>query len=150
MRYPRHTCLNWLWDQYYPQREPTTTLLQNGKLKPLATNAYTITYIFQFSQDIRNTSILVNHILVSYDVRALFTNVPAHKTITILLEKAFSDNWFSDTCDLNHTKDQLGELLDLATPNQLFQLNGMLYKQIEGVAMGSPLAHYWPTCSCAL
>ena len=31
------------------------------KLKPLATNAYTISYIFQFSQDIRNTSILVNH-----------------------------------------------------------------------------------------
>jgi len=108
------------------------------KLKPLATNAYTISYIFQFSQDIRNTSILVNHILVSYDVRALFTNVPAPKTITILVEKAFSDNWFSDTYDLNHTKDQLGELLELATTNKLFQLNGMLYEQI-GVAMGSPL-----------
>ena len=60
------------------------------KFKPLATNAYTISYIFQFSQDIRNTSILVNHILVSYDVRALFTNVPTHKTITILVEKGES------------------------------------------------------------
>lgn len=109
------------------------------KLKPLATNAYTISYIFQFSQDIRNTSILVNHILVSYDVRALFTNVPAPKTITILVEKAFSDNWLSDTYDLDHTKDQLWELLELATTNQLFQLNGMLYEQIQGVAMSSPL-----------
>ena len=36
-----------------------------------------------------------------YDVTALFTNVPAHETITIFLEKAFSDSWFNDTYDLN-------------------------------------------------
>ena len=74
--------------------------------------------IFQFSLDIRNTSIDVDHILVSYDVTALFTNVPAHETITILVEKAFSDNWFNETYDLNLTKDQLRELLELATTNQ--------------------------------
>ena len=69
-----------------------------------------------------------DHILVSYDVTALFTNVPAHETITILVEKAFSDNWFNETCDLNLTKGQLRELLELATTNQLFQLNGTLYE----------------------
>ena len=109
------------------------------KLKPLSTNAYTISHIFQFSKDIRNTSIDVDHILVSYDVTALFTNVPAHETIAILVEKAFSDNWFNEAYDLNLTKDQLRELLELATTNQLFQLNGTLYEQVEGVAMGSPL-----------
>ena len=31
------------------------------------------------------------------------------------------------------------ELLKLATTNQLFQLDGILYEQVEGVAMGSPL-----------
>ena len=35
--------------------------------------------------------------------------------------------------------DQLGELLELATTNQLFQLNGRLYEHVEGVAMGSSL-----------
>ena len=109
------------------------------KLKPLSTNAYTISNIFQFSKDIRNTSIDVDHILVSYDVTALFTNVPAHETIAILVEKALSDNWFNETYDLNLTKDQLRELLELATTNQLFQLKGTLYEQVEGVAMGSPL-----------
>ena len=39
----------------------------------------------------------------------------------------------------NLTKDQLMELLKLATTNQLFQLDGILYEQVEGVAMGSPL-----------
>ena len=98
------------------------------KLKLLSTNAYTISDIFQFSQDMRNTSIDADHILVSYDVTALFTNVHAHETITILVEKAFSDNWFNNTYDLNLTKDQLRELLELATTNQLFQLNGTLYE----------------------
>ena len=70
---------------------------------------------------IRNTSIDVDHLLASYDVTALFTNVPAHETVTILVEKAFSD-----TYDLNLTKDQLRELLELATTNQLFQLDGTL------------------------
>ena len=46
------------------------------KLKPLSTTSYTISDIYQFSQDIRNTSIDVVHIMVSYDVTALFTNVP--------------------------------------------------------------------------
>ena len=107
-------------------------------VKPLSTNAYTVSDIFQFSQDIRNTSIDVDHILLSYDVTALFTNILAHETITILAEKAFSDNWFNGTYDLNLAKDQLRELLVLATTNQLFQLNGTLYEQVEGVAMGSP------------
>ena len=31
------------------------------------------------------------------------------------------------------------ELLKLLTTNQLFQLDGILYEQVEGVAMGSPL-----------
>ena len=95
--------------------------------------------IFQFSEDIRNIPVDADHILVSYDVTALFTNVPAHETIEILAEKAFAGNWFNNTYNLNLTKDQLMELLKLATTNQLFQLDGTLYEQMKGVAMGSPL-----------
>ena len=54
-------------------------------------NAYVISDIFQFSEDIRNIPVDADHILVSYDVTALFTNVPAHETIGILAEKAFSE-----------------------------------------------------------
>ena len=35
--------------------------------------------------------------------------------------------------------DSLVELLNIATKNQLFQFEGSLYEQIDGVAMGSPL-----------
>jgi hypothetical protein len=40
---------------------------------------------------------------------------------------------------MNLQRHQLAELLEIATTNQLFQFNGQLYSQIDGVAMGSPL-----------
>ena len=40
---------------------------------------------------------------------------------------------------MNISKDDLTELLNLATKDQLFQFNGNLCEQIDGVAMGSPL-----------
>ena len=81
------------------------------KLKLLSTNAYTISDIFQFSEDIRNIPVDADHILVSYDVTALFINVSAHETIGIPAGKAFAGNWFNNTYYLNLTKDQLMKLL---------------------------------------
>ena len=52
--------------------------------------------------------------------------------------------------ELNLSGDQLIELLQAATKNQLFQFNGNLYEQIDGVAMGSrlgPLLAYVFMCS---
>ena len=76
---------------------------------------------------------------MSYDVTALFTNVPLEETIQILSKKAFNGNWFNNTHSLNICEGHLIELLTIATKDQLFQFNGDLYEQIDGVAMGSPL-----------
>ena len=45
------------------------------------------------------------HILVSYDVVSLFTNVPLMETIEILVDKAFKEIWFNKTYErtLNRT-----------------------------------------------
>ena len=75
-------------------------------------------------------------ILVSYDVSSLFT---VNETIELLAEKAFRDDWFNKEHNLNITKPDLTELLGIATKNQLFQFQGNLYEQVDGVAMGSPL-----------
>ena len=61
------------------------------------------------------------------------------ETIEILAEKAFKDDWFNKEYDLNITKTDVIELLEVATKNQLFQFEGNLYEQVDGVAMGSPL-----------
>jgi len=57
--------------------------------------------------------------LVSYDVTALFTNVPLNETIEILVDKAFTNDWFNQTYDLNLQKEQLAKLLEIATTNRV-------------------------------
>ena len=52
------------------------------------------------------------------------------------MDKAFKDNWFNETHDLNLDRAELVELLELATTKQL---DGNLYEQFDGVTMGSPL-----------
>ena len=85
------------------------------------------------------TFLLMKMIFWSLDVTALFTNVPLDETINILVNKAFPDDWFNKTYGLNLQKDQLVKFLEIATTNQLFQFDGQLYEQTDGVAMGSPL-----------
>ena len=88
------------------------------KLQPLSLNEYTITDAFAFADEIRT------HTMSETD---------------ILVNKAFTDDWFNKTYGLNLQQDQLARLLEMATTNQLFQFNGQLYQQTHGVAMGSPL-----------
>ena len=109
------------------------------KLKPLSYNQYMVSDTFQFVDEIQGLKINNGEILVSYDVTLLFTNVLLDETIQILADKAFANDWFNKTNKLNLTKADLVNLLEAATKNQLFQFDGSLYEQIDGVAMGSPL-----------
>ena len=59
--------------------------------------------------------------------------------IIILADKAFTDDWFNQTYDLNLEIEELAQLLEVATTNQLFQFDGHLYDETDGVAMGSSL-----------
>ena len=61
------------------------------------------------------------------------------ESIEILVSRTLNNRWFNHTYGLNISKDDLGDLLGVATKGQLFQLNGILYEQIDGVAMGIPL-----------
>ena len=109
------------------------------KLKPLSVNDQTINDIFSFADDLQGMKSNEQDILVSYDVSSLFTNVPVDETIEILAEKAFKGDWFNKEYDLNITKTNLIQLLEIAAKNQLFQFEGNLYEQVDGAAMGSPL-----------
>ena len=80
--------------------------------------------MFVFADEIRSSRMNEEDILVSYDVRALFTNVPLSETIDILVDKAFTNDWFNQTYDLNLEKEELTQLLEVATTNQLFQFDG--------------------------
>ena len=104
----------------------------------MGVNKHTFTDIFDFVNEVRELKINEGYILESYDVSSLFTNVPLDETIAILNEKAFRDNWFNSTYNLNISKEDLVDLLNVSTKGLLFQFNGALYEQTNGVAMGSP------------
>ena len=58
------------------------------KLKPFSVNEYTITDAFEFADEIRFIPMNDEGILVSYDVTALFTDVPLSETINLLADKS--------------------------------------------------------------
>ena len=62
-------------------------------------------------------------------------NIPLDETIDICVNQLFEN---TDTVE-GFTKSELKQLLSLATKESYFIFNGLLYKQIDGVAMGSPL-----------
>ena len=104
-------------------------------LEPLTINQYTVKNSFSFVNNLCNINNTNHLIMSSFDIESLFTQIPLQETIDIILEKLFSD------CDKFHNfnKTQFKSLLDLATKNSFFLFNNVLYKQIDGVAMGSPL-----------
>ena len=72
----------------------------------------------------------------SLDVGSLFTNMPLEETIEICINELFKE---SETVQ-GLSKTEFKELLSLATKDSHFIFDGTLYKQIDGVAMGSPLS----------
>ena len=73
--------------------------------------------------------------MASFDVVSLFTNVPLDETIDVIVDTLFPDDQL--ICGLD--KCNFRKLLNLATKDIVFYFNDIIYKQIEGVAMGSPL-----------
>ena len=64
---------------------------------------------------------------------------PVDETNERIVERAFRNGWFNKEHDLNITKSDLIELMRNATKSQLFQFEGNLYEQVDGVTVGSPL-----------
>ena len=66
---------------------------------------------------------------------SLFTNIPLQETIDIVINLIFNDN-----PNLNITKKELKKLFFSATSQTHFIFKSKFFNQIDGVAMGSPLA----------
>ena len=103
-------------------------------LSPLVPNDYSCKDTFSFVSQIKNAN-LSKKFLVSYDVTSLFTNIPLQETIDIAINLIFNHN-----PNLNITRKELKKLFLFATSKTHFIFNSKLYNQIDGVAMGSPLA----------
>ena len=76
-----------------------------------------------------------NKFMVSFDVVCLFTSIPLKECIDFAVSY-ISDGW----TDLKLSKSDLTKLFSIGTSETQFLFNGIIYEQIDGPAMGSPLA----------
>ena len=76
-----------------------------------------------------------NLIMASFNIKSLFTKIPLDETIDIIVTRLFSNS----THFHGFNSDDFTKLLQLSVKNCHFLFNGVLYEQIDGVAMGSPL-----------
>ena len=105
----------------------------SGQLRNIPTE-HCATDTFTFVQDIQSLS-MFGKFMVSFDVESLFTNIPLEECIDLAV------NYISEgNPDLKISKPELRSIFTVATAQTHFLFNGSFYDQIEGVAMGSPLA----------
>ena len=73
--------------------------------------------------------------LCSFDISSLFTNVPLAETIQICADALYS----SEHPPAPFPRQIFVELMEMATSCVEFSFNDIMHRQIDGVAMGSPL-----------
>ena len=104
-------------------------------LSPLSESEYTIKKTKYFVEKIKKEHIPNDHLLVSFDVKSLFTNVPLDETTEIILNRIYDKNEISTDI----TKSEMKEVLNLCIKTVHFTFDGNIYVQNDSVAMGSPL-----------
>ena len=105
-----------------------------GLLNNIIPNEHTATDSFTFVNDFQSFG-CNNKFLVSFDVVSLFTNIPLTETIDIAVDLILTNH-----PNLKISRSDLTKLFSFATCQTHFLFNGLVYDQIDGVAMGSPLA----------
>ena len=103
-------------------------------LEPITTDMYTVKNNFEFVKEIADQD--PGLFMVSMDVESLFTNIPLEETRNVCC-----DSLFRNDAKVNNIKRiDFKKLLRTALQNKFFNFEGKISEQIDGVAMGSPLA----------
>ena len=96
-------------------------------------NEFTVKDMFCFAKKIVEQD--SSFVMGCLDVDSLFTNVALDETIGICTNTIYSQQ---DVIE-GTNEEEFHNLLSLATKESYFVFNEVLYKQNDGVAMGSPL-----------
>ena len=80
-----------------------------------------------------------NEILVSEDVKSLFTSIPVQESLEICERKLKADETLSERSG-GMDVDTIIRLLKFCLTTTAFQYRGTHYEQLDGVAMGSPVS----------
>ena len=109
-------------------------------LEPLTHNEFTVKDSFSFAKEI--TKYDSSLFIASLDVGLLFTTIPLKETINNCVSDLHNKNLYNRKLN----KYDLLKLLETASRECSFIFDFLIYKQIDRVAMGSPLG---PTLASA-
>ena len=70
-------------------------------LSPLSTSEYTVKNTKYFIEKLRTAEVPKGYQMVSFDVKALFTNVPLEYTIDLVLKRIFENHEISTSITRN-------------------------------------------------
>ena len=107
-------------------------------LNPLTQNDYSVKDTFEAVNKIRSIPPELfeqGYRYYSLDVVSLFTNVPLNRTIKIILKRVYEEKLLATKLRRNTLK----KLIKDTCIKTAFSCNNKLYKQIDGVCMGSSL-----------
>ena len=104
-------------------------------IKPLANNINTIKDSFSFVQKIKDLKLGQNDVVASLDIENFYPSIPVKEAIQLICDEIYArDN--KPKCDIKLFKS----LLESVLIDNIVSFDNKLWRQINGVAMGSPLA----------
>ena len=91
-----------------------------------------------FVEDLKSIKISPDEVMMSFDVKALFTSVPIELALKVIEKLLKEDNNLQSrtTMSIQHIMDLLG----LCLRSTYFTFRGKFYEQVEGATMGSPIS----------
>ncbi|XP_062705479.1 uncharacterized protein LOC134287552 [Aedes albopictus] len=94
---------------------------------------YNIRDSFEFCEFINNVTLPDEHVLISLDVKVLFTSLVMSSIIT---------KWDEIKPNTNICLDLFLEIVEFCIDSSYFRFDGQHYEQVFGTAMGNPLSPY--------
>ncbi|XP_062706267.1 uncharacterized protein LOC134287713 [Aedes albopictus] len=96
---------------------------------------YNIKDSYTFCEFINNVTLPENYVLISLDVKALFTSIPKSLVLNNIIMR-----WDEIKPNTNINLDLFLEIVEYCIDSSYFRYDGQHYHQIFGTAMGNPLS----------
>ena len=120
---------------------PTYNLAQHlaGVIAPLTGKTFSfVKNAPHFVEKVNKLKVPDSTIMVSFDVKSLFTNVPILEALHVIRRQLEPDDTLSSRSTMNTSS--IIELLHICLTTTYFSFEGQYYQQNDGAAMGSPLS----------
>ena len=91
-----------------------------------------------FLEHLKGIKLASDEVMVSYDVKALFTSVPIKPALDVIKKLLKEDPGLQSRTSMS--TQHIMDLLKFCLSSTYFTFRGKFYEQVEGAAMGSPIS----------